>query len=65
MKKVVAAYLQAQRGAIHVAFDGWTSPNVISFLGVVVYFEKAGELQSMLLDYVRYVSSVLTLCSRS
>ncbi len=59
-KDVVARYLQGQRSAIHVMFDGWTSPNVISFLGVVVCFEEKGELQSLLLDYVRYVFRLST-----
>ncbi len=55
-KDKVAEYLQRQRAAIHVMFDGWTAPNVISFLGVVVCFEENGELRSLLLDYVRCVS---------
>ena len=52
-KKAVKAYLSAQKVAIHVVFDGWTAPNVLSFLGVVVAFESNGELVSILLDYVR------------
>ncbi len=55
-KTAVAEYLQRQPGAIHVAFDGWTTPNVISYLGVVVSFEEKGELQSLLLGYIRCVS---------
>ena len=40
-------------GKIHICVDGWTSPNVLSFLGVVVVFERKGEIISFLIDYVR------------
>ncbi|KLO09606.1 hypothetical protein SCHPADRAFT_811236, partial [Schizopora paradoxa] len=28
---------QAYPGKVHIGLDGWTSPNIISFLGIVVY----------------------------
>ncbi len=52
-KSEVAAFLQRLKGAIHIAFDGWTAPNVLSYLGVVVLFENQGVLVSLLLDFVR------------
>lgn len=52
-KASVASYLQAQQSAIHVSFDGWSSPNVISFLGVVVSFESGGDLRSFILDFIQ------------
>ncbi len=59
-KKEVASFLQQLKCAIHIAFDGWTAPNVLSFLGVVVSFEHQGALISLLLDFVRYVSSLVS-----
>jgi hypothetical protein len=44
--------LKEYPGRIHVGFDGWTSPNVISFLGVVVHIAHEGQLQSFLLDFL-------------
>ena len=35
-----------------MGFDGWTSPNVISFLGVVVHTAEEGQLQSFILVFV-------------
>ena len=52
-KKKVAAYLQGQTAALHIVFDGWTAPNVLSFLGVVVAFEENGRLRSIVLDYIK------------
>lgn len=52
-KQAVLAYLKSQKSAIHVVFDGWTVPHVISYLGVVVCWEEGGQIRSLLLDYVR------------
>ncbi len=49
----VKTFLQSQKAAIHIAFDGWTAPNVISYLGVVVIFEQSGQLTAFLLDFIR------------
>lgn len=51
-KASVAKHLQSQQSAIHVSFDGWSSPNVISFLGVVVSFESKGEINTFILDFI-------------
>ena len=51
----VATHLQSIRHRLHLTLDGWTSPNVFSFLGVTVrYFEK-GDICSFVLDFVKYV----------
>ncbi len=49
----VKLFLQSQQAAIHITFDGWMSPHVLSYLGVVVIFEQGGMLTSFLLDFVR------------
>ena len=44
--------LKKYLGKIHLGFDGWTSPNVISFLGVVVHLTNEGQLRSFILDFI-------------
>ncbi len=58
-KTEVASFLQSLKSAIHIAFDGWTGLNVISYLGVVVLFENEGALVSLRLDFVWYVLQLL------
>jgi hypothetical protein len=48
--------VQSNRGRIHLAVDGWTSPNVISFLGVVVCMATDGRIHTYILDFINYVS---------
>jgi len=55
----LARSLKQYPGRIHIGFDGWTSPNVISFLGVVVHTAREGLLQSFLLDFITYVLLVM------
>ena len=55
----LAHSLKQYPGHIHIGFDGWTSPNVISFLGVVVHTAHEGLLQSFLLDFITYVLLVM------
>jgi hypothetical protein len=51
---VIGLHLQSIKHRLHIALDGWTSPNVTSFLGVTVqYFEK-GDIHSLVLDFVKY-----------
>ena len=54
-KAAVICKLAAAPGKIHVVADGWTSPNVISFIGVVVQFVDEGRIHTLTLDYVKYV----------
>ncbi len=52
---VVAMHLQSIRHRLHIGLDGWTSPNVFSFLGVTVrYFDK-GDICGFVLDFVKSV----------
>ena len=48
--------LQSFPGKLHIGVDGWTSPNVFSFLGLLVHGENEGKLYSMILDFIRCVS---------
>ena len=45
--------LQELPGAIHICLDGWTSPNVISFLGVTAHWHDAGEIKHIILDFIQ------------
>ncbi|RDX39813.1 hypothetical protein OH76DRAFT_1300906, partial [Lentinus brumalis] len=36
--------LQALPGKVHICVDGWTSPNVFSYLGVTAHWHKAGAI---------------------
>ncbi len=50
----IALHLQSVKHQLHIALDGWTSPNVFLFLGVMVqYFEK-GDICGFMLDFVKY-----------
>jgi hypothetical protein len=46
---------QAYPGKLHLCADGWTSPNVISFIGLTVHWANDGQIQSTILDFVKYV----------
>ena len=60
--------VQSFSGKLHIGVDGWTSPNVFAFLGILVHGEKEGKLFSLILDFIRYVllfllhSIQLTIC---
>lgn len=38
--------------------DGWTAPNVLSFLGVTVHHVEDGEMKSFILDFIKYVTTL-------
>ena len=40
-------------GKVHVMADGWTSPNTISFIGIVIQFVLDGKLHMLTLDFVK------------
>ncbi len=44
---------QAYPGKVHIGLDGWTSPNVFSYLGLVIYMLRDEELVSLVLDFVK------------
>lgn len=39
---------------LHICVDGWTSPNVLSFLGITVHWHWDGEIRHVILDFIRY-----------
>lgn len=44
---------QGLDGKIHLCVDGWTSPNVISFLGITAHWEREGSAYHIILDFVK------------
>ncbi|OJT02096.1 hypothetical protein TRAPUB_7442 [Trametes pubescens] len=42
---------------LHLCVDGWTSPNVLSFLGITVHWHWDGEIRHVILDFVRLTSA--------
>ena len=40
-------------GKIHICVDGWTSPNVISFLGVTAHWHEGGKVKHIILDFIK------------
>jgi hypothetical protein len=53
-RNVIALHLQSVKHRLHIALDGWTSPNVISFLGVTVQYFDKGDICAFVLDFVKY-----------
>ena len=50
----IALHLQSITHHLHIALDGWTSPNEFSFVGITIqYFEK-GAIHGFVLDFVKY-----------
>jgi hypothetical protein len=46
-------------GKLHLCADGWTFPNVISFVGLTVHWAAAnGHIKSTILDFVKYVTAL-------
>ena len=50
----IALHLQSVKQCLHLALDGWTAPNVYSFLGVMVQYFEDSKLCSFVLDFVKY-----------
>ena len=46
--------LQSVKQRLHIALDGWTSPNVFSFLSVMVWYYENGKIHGFVLDFVKY-----------
>jgi hypothetical protein len=44
---------QAYPGKIHIGTDGWTSPQVISFIGLTVHWIINGKIVSAILDFIK------------
>ncbi|KAJ6512417.1 hypothetical protein C8R45DRAFT_1087593 [Mycena sanguinolenta] len=69
-QKSVAKLLQKYAGHLHICVDGWTSPQVISFLDII--FIQYGKIESIILDFVKaskshigiYLASHIAECLR-
>jgi hypothetical protein len=48
-------FTQSYPGRLHLCIDGWTSPNVIAFLGAMVHWVIDGHMQSLILDFIKYM----------
>ena len=42
-------------GAVHLVIDGWTSPLMASYLGIVVMWFSGGVLHRRILEFIRYI----------
>ncbi|KAJ7208513.1 hypothetical protein GGX14DRAFT_318056, partial [Mycena pura] len=51
-KPEVKKLLTNHDGGIHAMLDGWTAPNVLSIVGLVVQIVEKNELKSFLLDMI-------------
>lgn len=38
---------------LHVTADGWTSPNVIAFIGATIHWIQNGKVTSIILDFIK------------
>jgi hypothetical protein len=52
----IALHLQSIQHRLHIALDGWTSPNVFSFLSVTIQYFENGAIHGLVLDFVKYGS---------
>ncbi|THH15827.1 hypothetical protein EUX98_g9402 [Antrodiella citrinella] len=49
----IAKLLQDFPGRLHLGLDGWTLPNVLSFLGVTVHYIEGAQMRTFILDFVK------------
>ncbi|KAL1937892.1 hypothetical protein VTO73DRAFT_12785 [Trametes versicolor] len=52
-KDRVIIYFKNVNGRIHICIDGWTSPNVLAFLGITAHWHENGKIKHIILDFVR------------
>ncbi|THU93761.1 hypothetical protein K435DRAFT_669627 [Dendrothele bispora CBS 962.96] len=50
------AFQQTLPGRVHIALDGWTSPNIISVFGLIMTYVQDGKIISVTLDVLRFVT---------
>lgn len=55
MHRFLKAWLQASNGPIHLVLDGWTSPIIFSYLGLVIIWCADGNIHRAVLEFIRYV----------
>jgi hypothetical protein len=46
---------QAYPDKVHICLDGWTSPQVIAFIGTMVHWVVNSCMQSLILDFIKWV----------
>ena len=50
---VIACHLQEVKHCLHLLLDGWSSPNVYSFLGMNIAYFDNGDIHGFVLDFVK------------
>lgn len=45
---------QKRNGAVHLVMDGWTSPILACYLGIVAIWFSAGKVHRCILEFARY-----------
>ena len=50
---LTTTFIQQVPGKIHICVDGWTSPNVISCLGVTAHWHEDGKVKHIILDFIK------------
>ncbi|KIJ26802.1 hypothetical protein M422DRAFT_136577, partial [Sphaerobolus stellatus SS14] len=69
-KENVKQYLMDVNGKIHIVVDGWTSPQVYSFLGITIQYVRDGHIEAFILEFIRlleghtgeYLAEMLAAC---
>ena len=51
----IALHLQSVNQHLHIALDGWSAPNLFSFLGVTVQYFENNNICGFVLDLVKYI----------
>jgi hypothetical protein len=50
-----STFTQRHPGWLHLIADGWTSPNIIAFIGAMITLILNGKITSIILDFTKYV----------
>ena len=53
-RTAIATHLQSVKQQLHIALNGWMSPNVFLFLGVMVWYCENSKIHGFVLDFVKY-----------
>ncbi|TFK81287.1 hypothetical protein K466DRAFT_502393, partial [Polyporus arcularius HHB13444] len=48
---------------VHICVDGWTSPNVFTYLGVTAHWHHNGEIRHIILEFLRCAAGLKYACS--
>lgn len=59
---LVCSYLltiQKHNGAVHLVMDGWTSPILACYLGIVAVWFRRGKIHRCILEFARYEGCLL------